>query len=457
MKVPGGLFFIVFFQGVFLTISGQGTDTIKLSVPQARDYALNNNTTIQSSKIDIGIADKKIWENLATGLPQLNINANYLHQFVVPQLSFGPFLNPDALPSTGPLTADDIRNAFQNLPAIPLGVKNNTTIDFIISQLIFNGEYIVALKASRIVRQLSEKALLITEDQIKESVSVSYYLILVLRENLKLLNQTRQSLDQMYNETQSLNKQGLNEETDVDQVNINRSNVQTLLTSMESQLNIAFKQFKYLLGIRFEQRVELTDSLAGIVSQGNLMYLSSPAFDIQNSVDFQLVRIQENVSEQLLKLEKAKYYPVISAFYRHEEQTNQPVFNFVVKDVVGASLNLPIFTSGTRSSRVSQARFDLQKARLKRQDAESGLEMEYETARNNYETAYSNFVINRESMNLSRKVYDKTVIKFREGVSTSFELMQIQNQFLTAESNYYNSLLSLLRSKAALDRILRVN
>ena len=83
--------------------------------------------------------------------------------------------------------------------------------------------------------------------------------------------------------------------------------------------------------------------------------------------------------------------------------------------------------------------------------------MEYETARNNYQTAYSNFMINRESMELSRKIYDRTVIKFREGVSSSFELTQMQNQFLTAESNYYNSLLSLLRSKAELDRILRIN
>jgi outer membrane protein len=83
--------------------------------------------------------------------------------------------------------------------------------------------------------------------------------------------------------------------------------------------------------------------------------------------------------------------------------------------------------------------------------------MEFETARNNYQTAHSNFMINRESMDLSKQIYDRTVIKFREGVSSSFELMQIHNQFLTTESNYYNSVLSLLRAKAELDRILRIN
>ena len=57
-------------------------------------------------------------------------------------------------------------------------------------------------------------------------------------------------------------------------------------------------------------------------------------------------------------------------------------------------------------------------------------------------------------MLLSKKVYDKTVIKYKEGVSTSFELTQNQAQYLTAESNYYNSVLSLLNDQAKLDRIL---
>ncbi len=94
------------------------------------------------------------------------------------------------------------------------------------------------------------------------------------------------------------------------------------------------------------------------------------------------------------------------------------------------------------------------KAQLARETAEQGLIMEFETAISSYQTAYSNFNTNKESMDLSKKVYDKTVIKYKEGVSSSFELTQNQNQYLTAESNYYNSVLSLLNAKAKLDRIL---
>ncbi len=448
---------IILITGIVLKGFGQGNNEIlKLSIAEAQAYAMENNRTVKSSRIDIRLADKKIWENLALGLPQVNVAANYLHQFVVPEVSFGPFLDKNLLPD-GVLTKQDFVNAYKDSPAIPLGVMDNTTIDLTLSQLVFDGQYFVGLKATKVVKQVTEKALEKSEDQIKESVADTYYQLLVLQESIRLLKESKESLDKTYTELVKMNQQGLNEETDVDQMNISRSNIQTLITSLELQKEISVKLLKYQLGIGFEKQLELTDSLPEIIQQGNIMYLSSPDFKLQNSIDYQMIGVQEQISELLLKLEKSKYLPSVAAFYRHQEQTNKPSFNFAVKDILGATLSLPIVTSGMRSAKVSQARYNLEKLRLNKLDAEQGLTMEFETAWNSYQTASSNFNINRESMTLSKKVYDRTIIKYREGVSSSFELAQNQNQFLTAESNYYNSLLSLLLAKAKLDRILRTN
>jgi outer membrane protein len=430
-------------------------ETLKLSLPEAQTFALQNNRAIKSSKIDIQHAEKQVWENLATGLPQFTVAANYLHQFVVPQLSFGPVLDLNSLPD-GNITKSDLTNAYKTAPAFPLGVHDNTVIDFTVSQLIFSGEYLVGLQATKVVKEMTEKSLEKTENETKESVAGTYNLVLVLGENEKVLNQSLKSVDQTYNELVKMNEQGLNEETDVDQVKISKSNIQTLMTSIESQKQISIKLLKYQLGLSFDQNIELTDSLPGIIEQGKMEYLSSSVFDVNKSIDYQLVNYQENISALLLKRVKSKYLPTIAAFYRHEEQTNQPSFNFAVKDVVGASFSFPIFTSGMRNAQVSEAKLDLAKSDLAKETAEQGLIMEYETAKSTYQTAYSNFVTNRESMDLSKKVYDKTVIKYKEGVSSSFELTQNQNQFLTAESNYYNSVLSLLNAKAKLDRILSI-
>ena len=428
-------------------------ELLKLSISEAQTFALQNNRAIKAARIDISSMDKQIWATIATGLPQFNFDANYQHQFVIPQLSFGPVLDINSLPD-GFITRSDLQRANKPSPLISLGVRNNTVLNFTVSQLIFNGEYLVGLQASKVVKQVTEKSLVKTVEQTKETVATTYYLVLVLEENARVLRESLKSTDQTYGDLVKMNQEGFNEETDVDQMKIGRSNIQTLITSIEAQKELSLKLLKYQLGLGFEQTIILTDSLPGIISQGTTQYLATPEYNVKNSVDYLMITDQEKISSLMLKRQQSKLLPTISAFYRHQEQTNLPAFNFAVKDVAGVTLTLPIITSGLRLATIGQAKFDLMKARLNKENVEQGLVMEFETAKISYQTAYSNYTTNKESMDLSRKVYDKSVIKYKEGVSTSFELTQNQAQYLTTESNYYNSVLSLLNAKAKLDRLL---
>ena len=428
-------------------------EIFKLSISDAQAFALKNNRAIKSAKIDVSSMDKQIWASIATGLPQFNFDANYQHQFVIPELNLGPYLDVNSLPD-GVVNKSDLLNAYKNSPSYALGVRNNTVFNFTISQLIFSGEYIVGLQASKVVKQVTEKALVKIENQTEETVATTYYLVLVLDENARVLRESLKSTDQTYSDLVKMNQEGFNEETDVDQMKIGRSNILTLITSIDAQKELSMKLLKYQLGIGFDQPVLLTDSLPGIIAQGNIKYLSSPEFDVKNSIDYKMISDQEKVSSLLLKRQQAKQIPTISGFYRHQEQSNMPAFNFAVKDIIGVTLSLPIITSGLRNANIGMAKYDLMKTRLNKENIEQGLILEFETARSSYQTAFSNFTTNKESMLLSKKVYDKTVIKYKEGVSTSFELTQNQAQYLTAESNYYNSVLSLLNDQAKLDRIL---
>ena len=436
--------------------SQDNKEPLKLSLAEAQSYALENSRVMRTAKIDVASADKRIWETISMGLPQLGLSANYQHQFVVPEISFGSFFDPNLLPN-GYVTNTDIMNAYVPSPKIPLGVPDNTTFDFTLSQLIFSGEYIVGLQATKVYKEISVNSLAKTEAQTRETVSGTYSLYLVLSENQRVLNESYASVEKTYNEVLKMNEQGFNEETDVDQIKINLSNLKRLITSVEAQKEVTIKLLKYQLGMELEQALILTDSLSPIIQEGNIQYLDPPAFNVETSIDYKIVRNLESSSALFLRREKSKYLPTINSFYRRHEQTNSPSFNFQVKDLVGVGLNIPIFTSGMRSSKVSQARFDLEKAQINTENAAQGLILEFETALTAYQTAFSNFVTNSESIILSKKIYDKTLVKYQEGISTSFELSQNQSQYLVAETAYYNSILNLLTAKAKLDRILTVN
>jgi outer membrane protein len=267
------LFTFIIFGLASISFGQDRKDTIKLSTEQAKTFAIQNNRNVQAAKIDVNIADKKIWEVISSGLPQINFAGNYQHQFTVPQLSFGNYFDVNALPPTGYLTKTDIDNAYKPMAPVSLGVPNNITFDATLSQLIFSGEYIVGLQATKVLRAVSENALVKTEDMTKEAVSNTYFLVLVLQENEKVLKNSLKYTEQTFSEMQKMNQQGLNEETDVDQMQISRSNIQTLLTSTISQKEVATKLLKYQLGLAFDQPVELTDSLPRLIEEGKILII----------------------------------------------------------------------------------------------------------------------------------------------------------------------------------------
>jgi outer membrane protein len=457
-----GAFFLAY------NISAQEkADTLKLSVLDAQNYALQYNRSVKAAMIDIEIAKKVVMETTSIGLPQFVITANYQHIFEVPMLSFpvSGFTQEKLVTTPGTIAGleqfTSIGGLNQYLYTAPggiaLGTPDNTTFNFTLSQLIFSGEYIVGLQAARIFKEVSEKAYFKSELTTKESVASSYYLVLVLNENLRVLKQSVELMNITYSEIEQMNLEGFVENTDVDQLKINKSNLQNLIQSLQGPQEVAQKLLKFQLGLDFAQPLELTENLNGLVNQGNFQYLFPGDFNAVSSIDYKIMENQVELQSANLRRAQSAYLPSLAGFYQHQEMTNAPAFNFQPKDVLGVTLRLPILTSGQRMSKVSQGKLNLEKANLSRDMVEQSIIMEYETAKNAYQTAWLNFTNNKESLALSEKIYNKNIIKYKEGVATSLELTQSQGQYLTAESNYYNSIISLLQAKARIDRILATN
>jgi outer membrane protein TolC len=194
------------------------------------------------------------------------------------------------------------------------------------------------------------------------------------------------------------------------------------------------------------------DSISGIIGQGN--FAQEPVFDVEKSINYQLLETQEGLMSLSLKREKWKFLPTISAFYQHTRLLNEPLLNFTPKNIVGISASLPLFTSGQRLSKIKQAELDLEKTQLMKEQASQGLILEFNSALNKYQTADKNYLTDKKSLELSHKIYNKSMIKFKEGIISSLDLTQSQNQYLTAQSKYYTSVMEFLNAKAALDRIL---
>jgi len=451
--------FILSFTATFLAISAFGQnqvskDTISISIPEAQEYAQEYNRLIQASQIDVELAKKKVKETTAIGLPQLNLDANYQHQFKVPEMSFGGFYDFESLPPNEFITGSQLVDSYVELPPVKLGVMDNTVINLTLSQLIFSGEYLVGLQALKVFTELSEQTLAVNELKTREAVANSYYVVLVLDENIAILKESSKALSKTLEDISKMYEQGYMEDTDVDQIRINLSTIETLINSLQGQRIIADKLFKLQIGMEIEQPLKYTDRIQDIITESNLIYLDPPEFDLEISPTYQLLLIAERLKEMNLKREKSLFLPTLSGFYQHQKRLNEPQFNFMPDDLLGVTLKFPIAQSGQRIYRVQQAEMELDKIRMNNEQASRGLVVEFETAMNTYQIAYQNYLTNKQSMDLSVKIYQKNNIKFTEGIITSIDLTQSQEQYLTAQRNYYTSVVNFLDAKVALDRIL---
>jgi outer membrane protein len=379
---------------------------------------------------------------------------DYQNIFKVPTISFGPQLDYSKLPSETPLTKEDLEAAMTAPATVPLGVQQNISYNVSVNQLIFSGQYIVGLQASKTFELLSAQALTKSKFDTKLSVSQAYYQVLVSEEVLKILQSSLDVINKTLDDMSKMSQQGLVEETDVDQIRVNKTNVENLVRSNTSQSILAYRLLKFLLGLDLKQPIALTDNIDKLLKDGNFLVRTYDDFNINNNIDYKLMLTAEEMSLMNLKREKSAYLPTMGAFYRHLELVKKPQFNFNFPDLLAISLSVPIFSSGMRMARVAKAKIAFQKTENQREQLQQGLNITYEQAKLNYNRAVNDYLSLKQSIELSDRIYKKTILKYGEGVSTSLDLTQAQNQFLITQSSYFNSILNMFTAQSTLERLL---
>lgn len=437
---------ILFLSSLFaVTIAfGQTDSTMRFSLKEAQEYALQNNYEIINAKLEIFKAKKKVWETTAIGLPQANVSLSHNYFIDIPTTLIPDFQNPSG-------------------PKVPMqfGTEHSSKIDFTVSQLIFSGEYIVGLQTAKIYKQLSETATEQTKTQIMENITNSYYLVLIARANQNILNNNLATTQKLANETKAMFEQGLVEEIAYDQLRVTAMNLKNSVLMIERQKDAAKDLLKIQLGLDITENIVLTDSLKQLVDGVNVENELLKSFSIDNQLDFQMASIQEKLMKKSFDREKTTFLPTISAFYNHQENLSTDNFDvfksgagWTNANIVGVSISIPLFTSGSRLAKVSQARVDYNKAQNNKIVAERSIKMGVSQSQKALLTANEKYLNQTENIQLTEKIYNQSAIKFQKGVIPSSELAQNQNQYLTSLSNYYQSVFELLAAKNSLNKLL---
>jgi len=115
---------------------------------------------------------------------------------------------------------------------------------------------------------------------------------------------------------------------------------------------------------------------------------------------------------------------------------------------------MPIFTGFNRRSKIQQEKINYKKIEDQKYNTEQNLKKDLSISHNTLVNAKENYENDLKGLEIAKRIYERTLIKFNEGVSTSTELSNNEEQYLNSHTAYIKSTLNLLNSKVAFDKAL---
>jgi len=399
--------------------------------------------SIKIQQLELTKADARIKEFRATGLPQLKGSVNYQH-----------FLN---LP-TSLLPAQFFGGDPGTFAEVQFGLKNNLTAGAEFNTLIFDGSFFTGLKAQKIYKNLIYKQTDQSDFEIKKNVTRAYLGVIIAERNKKILEKNIENLEKTLQETEIIFENGFAEKLDVSRLQLSFDNLNTEVTRIDRLINLSKNVLKFQMNYPLEKPIGLSESLDDLA---DLVFMDEvdleSKIDISKRPEFAVLQVGEELNELNIEALRKGYLPSLVGFanaqtaIQRNNLFNEDEPGFFPTTIVGLALSVPIWDSYSRKSKIQQAKVDLEIAQVQKSEFERAVNLEVYNARLNYENSMNQVSSRKRSENLANDIYKTAQIKFQEGVGSSLELVQAEQNLYSAQANYANALYDLVVAKTDLD------
>jgi len=432
-----------FYAGLFL-LGSLVTNAQSFSLKQAVDYAITHQVQVKNSQLDLQNANAKINEIKAIGLPQVNGSVALTNNIVL-QRVFIPakIFNPAA--------------AEGELIAAKFGVENSGFANVSLSQLVFDGTYLLGLKASSVYKDLAVKSVTQSKQQVAENVTKAYYGILVNEKRLALLSLNVSRLDTLLKETRALNKQGFVEKIDVQRLDVQANNLRTELENVVRLQELSFSLLKFQMSYPMDEPIRLSESLDQVeLSTFNLN--PKGEFSYANRIEYSILQTQENLAELDYKSIKAGYLPrlLLNANYGYNAGANAfgdlMTKQWFDNSAITVSLQIPIFDGYSKKYKAIQSQNNLKKVRQSFDLLKSSIDMQRSQASITLKNALESMKEQKANLDLANEISRVTRVKYQNGVGSNLEVLNAESSIKESQANYFTALYNALIAKVEVEK-----
>jgi outer membrane protein TolC len=201
---------------------------------------------------------------------------------------------------------------------------------------------------------------------------------------------------------------------------------------------------KIQLGLDFNENIELTDDLMKMYETSKTTILTTKV-DYNNRLEYQLV----NQSIALNTLDKKRYQfgyaPSLVGIFSTQQNSFGQTFSELGNDwyegtLWGLNLTIPIFDGFKKSAQIQQAKINIKKAENDKKVLGNAIEQEVFNAKTTYERSAKQLDVQKRNLDLAQDIYNRTELKFKNGLTSSLDLTIAQKDLETARASYLNTM-----------------
>lgn len=388
-------------------------------------YAMENQSSIKKAQLESDLADAKIKETISVGLPQINGKVDFMKNFDVQK----QFLPADAF---NPLAPAGL------ITPVGFGVDYSMNANLQLTQMIFDGSYIVGLQASKEVKRFADIGLKKSKEDVVYNVTSAYYGAIVNKDRKALLSSNLEQLEALLTDSKVMFENGVIEKIDLQQLEVNINNLKVQIDRVDNGEKISKELLKLYMGLESTEELmlegEIEDFIDGI----------SDELSPKMRIDEELLGQQKVLQELNLKNEKVQAYPKLYGFvsggWNKGENDFAKTFDFGTYEpysMLGLSLDVPIFSSFRRSHRLQQNRLEVSKIDMDLKMLKQKVEFDKLNAQLTLRNSKNAISLQEKTLELAREVYRVNQIKYKEGVISNFELLQSESSLQQSQTNYY--------------------
>jgi len=437
-------------------------DVKSFSLTEAQQYAMQNNDSLKLAALDIEKARKQVKETTAIGLPQVSGSLSMQYFFDIPTQLLPDFVSPAIygvlLQEGVPIQTDPSDIPTGGMTPAQFGTEYNVSAGVTVNQLIFDGQYIVGLRASKAFTDLSASMRNTSEINVKSRIAKLYLQVLMLAETQKILTQNMTELDNNIAEITAFVEEGLNDQIDLDRLLLSKRRLDNQVSNIENAHAVVKLLLKLQMGFPVEKPVDLTDNLE--MHLGSVGSLLDEDGNIADRPEYKTMELNRELQVLDMQRWKAGYLPQVAGFFSYTENAYVNEFklgdgdNWFPTTVAGLSVNVPIFDGLSKQAKIQQAKVEIQKAEVGMHQFEQATNLQIEQAKANYTLAQKEFDTEKSSLELAQKIYDRSKTLYEEGLGSSFEMTAALTELNTAQSAYLQASYKLITSKINLEKAL---